>query len=150
MRSQIEQTGLYYYGYRYYDPESGRWTSRDPIEEQGGINLYAFVINNGVSYWDLLGLYYDHDGNEFVGPPTRDQCGCIKEIFAYRDSWNVLIPSLENFIEQRNFVEDNYVSCLYESIKFEQEEWVFKLIQLISTCFNSFINTEGGYRETSS
>lgn len=54
---------------------------------------------------------------------------------------------LENFIEQRNFVEENYVTCLYESIKFEQEEWVFKLIQLISTCFNSFINTEGGYRE---
>ncbi len=31
--------GLYYYGYRYYDPVTGRWPSRDPIEERGGVNL---------------------------------------------------------------------------------------------------------------
>jgi RHS repeat-associated protein len=49
-------TGLYYYGYRWYDPATGRWPSRDPIEEQGGINLYGFVGNNGVNRWDLLGL----------------------------------------------------------------------------------------------
>ncbi|MBR4249383.1 MAG: RHS repeat protein, partial [Verrucomicrobia bacterium] len=28
---------LYYYGYRYYSPDMGRWLSRDPIEEQGGL-----------------------------------------------------------------------------------------------------------------
>jgi len=28
-------SGLYYYGYRYYDPVIGRWPSRDPIEEKG-------------------------------------------------------------------------------------------------------------------
>ncbi|HEY9865125.1 MAG TPA: RHS repeat-associated core domain-containing protein, partial [Candidatus Obscuribacterales bacterium] len=45
-----------YYGYRYYDPATGRWPSRDPIEEQGGINLYGFVGNDGISFSDLLGL----------------------------------------------------------------------------------------------
>ena len=45
------------YQYRYYDPLTGRWPSRDPIEEQGGINLYGFVRNNGVNRWDLLGRY---------------------------------------------------------------------------------------------
>ena len=50
------ETGLYYYGFRYYDPETGRWPSRDPIEEQGGLNLYGFVNNNPVVSWDLLGL----------------------------------------------------------------------------------------------
>jgi RHS repeat-associated protein len=49
-------TGLYYYGYRFYDPETGRWPSRDPIEEMGGLNLYGFVGNDGVNRWDLLGL----------------------------------------------------------------------------------------------
>jgi RHS repeat-associated protein len=44
-----------YYGYRYYDPKTGRWPSRDPIEEEGGINLYGFVGNDGVNKWDLLG-----------------------------------------------------------------------------------------------
>ena len=39
------ETGLYYYGYRYYDPVTGRWPSRDPIGEKGGVNLYGFVGN---------------------------------------------------------------------------------------------------------
>jgi RHS repeat-associated protein len=45
------------YGYRYYDPVTGRWPSRDPIGERGGINLYGFVGNDGVNVWDRLGLY---------------------------------------------------------------------------------------------
>ena len=51
------ETGLYYYGYRYYSPDMGRWLSRDPIEEQGGLNLYAFVNNDPVNKWDRLGLW---------------------------------------------------------------------------------------------
>lgn len=50
------ETGQVYYGYRFYSPSLGRFINRDPIEEQGGINLYAFVGNNGVSSWDYLGL----------------------------------------------------------------------------------------------
>ena len=38
-----------------YDPVTGRWPSRDPIEERGGINLYAFVGNDGVNKMDVLG-----------------------------------------------------------------------------------------------
>ena len=46
------------YQYRYYDydPLTGRWPSRDPIAERGGVNLYAFVGNDGVNQWDVLGL----------------------------------------------------------------------------------------------
>ena len=63
-----EESGLYYYGYRYYDPVTGRWLNRDPIEEQGGYNLYAFVGNDGLNYWDYLGL--TTDGN-LGGDDTR-------------------------------------------------------------------------------
>ena len=56
------ESGLIYYGYRYYDPATGRWPSRDPIEEEGGINLYGFLRNNGVSSFDYLGLFMaNHD-----------------------------------------------------------------------------------------
>ncbi|MBQ7590292.1 MAG: RHS repeat protein [Verrucomicrobia bacterium] len=48
---------LYYYGYRYYSPDMGRWLSRDPIEEQGGLNLYGFVNNDPVNGHDMLGLW---------------------------------------------------------------------------------------------
>ena len=51
-----EETGLIYYGHRYYDPKHGRWLSRDPIGEAGGVNLYGFVGNDGVNRWDYLGL----------------------------------------------------------------------------------------------
>jgi hypothetical protein len=53
---------LIYYGYRYYDPVTGRWPSRDPIEEEGGINLYGFVGNNGINNLDVLGMLLIGDG----------------------------------------------------------------------------------------
>jgi hypothetical protein len=49
--------GVTYYGYRHYDPQTGRWPSRDPIEERGGINLYGFSNNNAVGSVDVLGQY---------------------------------------------------------------------------------------------
>ena len=49
------RSGVTYYAYRFYDPLTGRWPSRDPIEEAGGVNLYGFVGNDGVGKWDLLG-----------------------------------------------------------------------------------------------
>ena len=52
------------YLYRYYDPLTGRWPSRDPIEERGGVNLYGFVGNNGVGRLDLLGLIIATQENE--------------------------------------------------------------------------------------
>ena len=39
-----------------YDPVEGRWMSRDPIEEKGGQNLYAFCKNDPVNKFDKLGL----------------------------------------------------------------------------------------------
>jgi RHS repeat-associated protein len=50
------ETGLNYYGFRYYNPSTGRWLSRDPIEERGGGNLYGFVANLPTGAIDPLGL----------------------------------------------------------------------------------------------
>ena len=50
-----DETGLVYYGYRYYSPELGRWLSRDPIGERGGVNNFQFVYNYPLSFWDDLG-----------------------------------------------------------------------------------------------
>lgn len=51
-----QETGLNYYGYRFYDAECGRWLSRDPIGERGGGNLYGFVNNDPIQSIDLFGL----------------------------------------------------------------------------------------------
>ena len=49
------ETDLVYYGHRYYSPSLGRFINKDPIEEQGGLNLYAFCLNNAINGWDYLG-----------------------------------------------------------------------------------------------
>ncbi len=50
------ETGLCYYGYRYYSPEVGRWVSRDPIGEKGGLNLYGMLGNDPVGRVDVFGM----------------------------------------------------------------------------------------------
>ena len=47
--------GLVYYGYRFYDPDRGRWVNRDPIGERGGMNLQGFCYNNPISLFDSDG-----------------------------------------------------------------------------------------------
>ncbi|MBI3763318.1 MAG: RHS repeat-associated core domain-containing protein [Chloroflexi bacterium] len=51
------ETDLVYYGYRYYSPSLGRWLSRDPIEEEGGVNLYGFVCNGTLNLYDSDGRF---------------------------------------------------------------------------------------------
>ncbi|SUG28050.1 Teneurin-2 Ten-2; Tenascin-M2; Ten-m2; Protein Odd Oz/ten-m homolog 2 [Salmonella enterica subsp. arizonae] len=50
-----EESGLHYNRYRYYEPESGRYISADPIGLNGGINLYAYAPNP-LTWIDPLGL----------------------------------------------------------------------------------------------
>lgn len=50
------EVGVYYYGFRFYSPELGRWPNRDPIEEEGGENLYGFIDNSPCNEIDPLGL----------------------------------------------------------------------------------------------
>jgi len=46
------------YEYRVYNPTLGRWPNRDPLEEEGGRNLYGFVGNDPIRLFDRLGLDY--------------------------------------------------------------------------------------------
>ena len=64
-KRQDALTGLYDYGYRSYDPVAGRWLSRDPIAEDGGLNLYGFVGNRPSNDFDVLGLI----GGAGIGGP---------------------------------------------------------------------------------
>jgi hypothetical protein len=54
------------YGYRYYDPLTGRWPSRDPIGEEGGMNLYEFAGNDGIDNYDRYGLWWLYPSHELL------------------------------------------------------------------------------------
>jgi RHS repeat-associated protein len=87
-------SGLYNYGYRYYNLQLGRWPSRDPIGEEGGVNLYGFVRNDGVNGTDFLGLApplkpipdYEYDPNAPRDSSDNDSkeedcfCCCVDDL----------------------------------------------------------------------
>ena len=57
-KSFERETGLYYYGKRFYSPELRRWLNRDPIQESGGVNLYALCKNAPIFVCDKDGCAY--------------------------------------------------------------------------------------------
>jgi RHS repeat-associated protein len=52
-----KELGLVFTLYRAYDPATGRWQSRDPIGESGGINLYGYVSNSPINLIDPTGEF---------------------------------------------------------------------------------------------
>jgi len=59
------ETGLLYYGYRYYSPSMGRWVNRDPIGETADLALYRFVRNGPVSAVDPIGGWTYRPNGQF-------------------------------------------------------------------------------------
>ena len=70
------ETELYYYGYRYYSTELGRWINHDSMEEYGGLNLYCFVLNSPISRNDILGKFSPRYHEEIIKNVYRNE---IKE-----------------------------------------------------------------------
>ncbi|GAK50186.1 YD repeat protein [Candidatus Moduliflexus flocculans] len=58
--------GMVQYEFRNYLPAIGRWMTRDPLGEAGGLNLYAFVGNNPVDY-DIYHEHYKKERSERSG-----------------------------------------------------------------------------------
>ncbi len=83
-----DELGLVYYNYRHLNPTDGRWINRDPIQEQGGWNLYAFIRNRINIEVDLLGKISPYNGGAsgivevpiFPPAPTPPQEGCSIQI----------------------------------------------------------------------
>lgn len=56
-------TGRVRFGYREYDPENGRWDTRDPQGLPGALNLYTYCHNDPINLLDVTG--FQEEGDEF-------------------------------------------------------------------------------------
>lgn len=70
-----DQSGLYLATYRAYDSRVGRWLSRDPIAELGGINLYEYTSGNPLRFIDPSGLLCVYSQNTGLLTCTDDATG---------------------------------------------------------------------------
>ncbi|WP_060507479.1 RHS repeat-associated core domain-containing protein [Pseudomonas sp. NBRC 111124] len=69
-----DATGLYYYGYRYYQPWVGRWLGSDPAGPVDGLNLFCMVNNNPVVCVDL-------DGRVTLGNSSTEDGALLVDLF---------------------------------------------------------------------
>lgn len=86
------ETGLYYYGFRYYSPIYGRWVNRDPINERGGVNTYAFTINNLINKADSHGLFTIEISQVKIG-----KCGEYGELATFKNRDNQIVQRVDRY-----------------------------------------------------
>ena len=78
-----DESDLHLTLYRAYNSELGMWLSRDPIAENGGINLYAYVGNDPINWFDPLGLQRPRVG---WNPSNRSRCNASLDSLG--DAWD--------------------------------------------------------------
>ena len=104
-----DEAGLYYFGHRFYSPRIARWLTRDPIEEDGGLNLYAYCVNNPIMLSDKLGediyLFTGNDSGRWLNDQLHQSVGVdlwskdgmkngrTSFTFAYNGNWKWFDPS---------------------------------------------------------
>ena len=98
------ESGFLYYGFRYYDPETGRWPNRDPIEEEGGYNLYGFVGNDGMNAWDYIGNSNGKDLNINLSRP---------------DITSALLKTIKNFTWEFRKLSEAELCSLCAKVQFK-------------------------------
>lgn len=137
--SQIldEETGLYYYNARYYDPQLGRFIQADTIipekYKSQTLNRYTYCINNPVRYTDPTG----HDWDDFVddwvvNPITKPTRKITEQAWRntknitgqwYRDSWNISeqwLRDTKNMADQTKRDLKNLKEDYYDLIKYRR------------------------------
>ena len=91
--------GLYYYNYRYLNPNDGRWINRDPIAEQGGINLYVFIKNNLLKNIDNIGLWRSSTHESLTKSALKDLWESLEPPSVHTHKWKVRIKTINQIVE---------------------------------------------------
>ncbi len=89
------ESGWIYFGRRYYDPPTGRWTTPDPIGFTEGPNLYAYAKNSPLTHFDLYGLTaLDLGSDQFTAYAYQQ---AINNLAGTANHWSGNLASSESF-----------------------------------------------------
>ena len=120
---------LVYYNYRHYSPALGRFLSRDPIAEQGGLNLYSFVGNKSSFHWDILGFNRNLPccGGKTYNPKIK--CCIEGKLVSRLGEATIVIKLGHNYEARADFPDDKnpmppkeqwvYVCCTSQTVNSE-------------------------------
>jgi len=107
-----DETGLGYWGYRYYDAEPGRWVSRDPIEELDDLNVVRYSQNRTLDNYDANGMWCNRgnvkratelvriQGRVRIYTPSPDNRG--------RTRWTIESTNLDRLIDFEIYTRVKY------------------------------------------
>lgn len=133
-----EETGLYYYGARYYDPRISIWLSPDPLAEKyPGLSPYCFTNNNPLNYVDITGE-----------EPTEEEAARMSA-FVYGDihvqltgGWSKSNKNIDGLILEHS-VENGgsgFKSMLFERKVNGKTEYTYALAGTDITCLADWEN----------
>jgi RHS repeat-associated protein len=133
------ETGWSYYGHRYFLPAQGRWASRDPLGETGGLNLYTGIANNPAQWVDPTGRQVliepvaptteagTPSGADFAWVDARPlslyAAPASTETAGLRDTW------FDNLASTRPFDEYNYQKYQDILLNGESARWKYDIAE---------------------
>lgn len=120
------ESGLIYYGARYYLPWLCRWSKTDPIGIEDGLNVYAFVHNNPIQFVDPDGMqadpsplnYDNFDDYKAALDAARNSTTDIDTAVELWESAHQESDSIS--ITDYEVVEEEYQETYYEQVEVEQ------------------------------
>jgi len=131
-----QPSGLHLAQYRAYDADLGRWISRDPIRERGGLNLYGYMLNDPLTNIDPLGLAPNTAGvtsmyhivNQLFNGASLYQLSASHitntNRYFYSDTYGWI--DVRHFAAAADYVQQGYPGWWVKTLGFglELEEWL--------------------------
>ncbi|MBI4223862.1 MAG: RHS repeat protein, partial [Deltaproteobacteria bacterium] len=132
------ETGLYYYKNRYYAPQLGQFTSKDPLGMVDGPNVYAYVNSDPLNWVDPTGTFIGyHSSGEKVGTLANARAEIDQIVWAY--------------VEQRR-IEENKCRTGDYNVKENKNINYSELLEILTTHFDTsnnrfFYTSKGGFMD---
>ncbi|MCF5028767.1 RHS repeat domain-containing protein [Pseudomonas syringae] len=138
-----DASGLYYYGFRYYAPWLQRWISPDPAGDVDGLNLYGYVRNSPITYYDRLGYMGKHALESPPSPARRKPITSNRYALENQDARpGVLWGDQEPFLGPAYTLPDRYLVSGLEERLAAADKNSGKATAVVATMFDHDSNLE--------